>query len=84
LRKAVNGTSGDLVTSNAQLRKENEALVELLGDKLSGTLDLSGKKTLSSKSAASPTPSTAPPASPARTRRASTPERGSKGDYNAR
>ena len=84
LRKAVNGTSGDLATSNAQLRKENEALVELLGDKLSGSLDLSGKKTLSSKSAASPTPSTAPPASPAGTRRASTPERGSKGDYNAR
>ena len=84
LRKAVNGTSGDLATSNAQLRKENEALVELLGDKLSGNLDLSGKKTLSSKSAASPTPSTAPPASPAGTRRATTPERGSKGDYNAR
>ena len=46
LRKALNGTSGDLATTNAQLRKENEALMELLSDKVEGVIDLSGKKSL--------------------------------------
>jgi hypothetical protein len=84
LRAAVYGTSGDLATTNAQLRKENEALRELLGEKLSNTIDTSGKKTLSSK-VASPKSTTAPPASPAgRRQRATTPNRGSMGDYKDR
>jgi hypothetical protein len=81
LRKGLNGTTGDLATTNAQLRKENEALMELLGDKVPGTIDLSGKKTISAKS---PKPSSAPPASPASARRAKTPDRGSASDYTAR
>lgn len=84
LRKTINGTSGDLVQQNAQLRKENEAYRELLGDKISGPLDLSGRKTISSKSETSPKPSTQPPASPSKARRFATPERGTKSDYNSR
>jgi hypothetical protein len=84
LRAAVNGASGDLATTNAQLRKENEALREALGEKLSATIDLSGKKTVSSKQN-SPKSTTAPPASPAGVhRRATTPNRGSAGDYKNR